>query len=83
MMRILAILLAFGMTAAMAAGPAESPTTHVGPTYDIVEPDMLNEILARLKEKQDSGEILRLQKAAAKRAQDMFLHPKPVEGWFK
>ena len=61
-------------------GVAADQETRFGPTYEIVEPDMLDEILAKLQKKQDSGEALRLQQEAAKRAKARLLNPKPVDG---
>lgn len=54
--------------------------TRMGPVYEIVEPDMLEEITKRMQEKQDSGEALRIQQEAADRAKTRLLNPAPVEG---
>lgn len=74
---LVAMLVALGSTAVVAA---DKGVERVGPTYDIKEPDMLDEIMARMKEKQDSGEALRLQKEAAERAKVRMFNPKPVPG---
>lgn len=64
----------------LASISAEKATTRIGPTYEITEPDMLEEILARMQKKQDSGEALRLQKEAAERAKLKIFNPAPVSG---
>ncbi len=59
---------------------AEERETVIGPTYEIREPDILEEILAKLRQKEKSGELLRLQKEAAERAKARILNPPPVAG---
>lgn len=75
------ISFGFALTAA-AIDPASAgePESVIGPTYDIREPDMLEEILAKMQRKQDSGEVLKIQKAAADRAKARLLNPPPVAG---
>jgi conjugal transfer pilus assembly protein TraW len=52
----------------------------VGPTYPIVEPDMLKEIERVLKEKERTGELARLQKEAIERSRHSALNPRAVQG---
>ena len=68
-----ALLMATALARAMDLG------VH-GPTYPVVEPDLLANIEARLAEKQRSGEILRLQREATTRARNHAEAPAPVEG---
>lgn len=51
----------------------------VGPTYRINEPDFLKTIERKLKEKERSGELARLQREGIARSQQTIEHPKPVE----
>jgi conjugal transfer pilus assembly protein TraW len=52
----------------------------VGPTYPIGEQSALDTILKRLKEKERSGELKRLQQEAIKRSINSIKNPRPVEG---
>ncbi|HGO6126538.1 type-F conjugative transfer system protein TraW [Burkholderia cepacia] len=52
----------------------------IGPTYPIAEPDAVAQIMAKLREKERTGELKRLQDAAARRSLDSAQHPAPVEG---
>jgi len=52
----------------------------VGPTYQIIEPDMLKEIEHNLREKERSGELAKLQQEAIRRSEQSALHPKPNDG---
>lgn len=52
----------------------------MGPTYDIREPDLLEEIHAKLLAKQASGELARMQEEGRKRAMASVREPKPVDG---
>jgi conjugal transfer pilus assembly protein TraW len=51
-----------------------------GPTYPVIEPDLLRTIQERLLQKQRSGEIERLQREAAARAHQLAEAPVPVAG---
>ncbi|MBK6639096.1 MAG: type-F conjugative transfer system protein TraW [Rhodocyclaceae bacterium] len=55
-------------------------TEQIGPVYPIAEPDMLQEIERRLKEKERSGELARLQKEAIERSKQSVETPRPVQG---
>ena len=74
MMRYLIALAIFVI--AVAASAAE----QIGPIYPIVEPDMLQEIMRVLREKEKSGELAKMQKEAIERSKRSAEEPKPVEG---
>lgn len=65
------------LLAALASAYAQET---VGPTYPIVEPDILKEIERTLKEKEKTGELARLQNEAIERSRNSALNPKPVRG---
>ncbi len=52
----------------------------VGPTYAITEPHLLRMIEQRLREKEQSGELARLQQAARERGIAAVRQPAPVAG---
>ena len=52
----------------------------IGPTYEISEPHLLKMIEQRLRDKQRSGELQRLQDAARARGVDAVTKPAPVAG---
>jgi conjugal transfer pilus assembly protein TraW len=52
----------------------------VGPTYPIIEPDMLKEIERTLREKEKSGELAMLQQEAIRRSEQSAANPRPVAG---
>lgn len=52
----------------------------IGPTYPIAEQNLLEHITAKLKEKERSGEIARLQQQARARATASVNNPPPVPG---
>jgi conjugal transfer pilus assembly protein TraW len=54
--------------------------TRIGPTYPVVEPDLLEEIQAKVAAMQKSGEIDRLQNESKKRAENFVKSPPPVKG---
>lgn len=68
-------LVAFAATQA-----AQVCAQAIGPTYPIQEPDMLEEIMAKLKEKERNGDIARLQKEAIRRSENSVRNPRPVDG---
>lgn len=70
---VIAIALALAMTSTQAA-------EQIGPVYPIVEPNMLQEIMRVLREKEASGELAKLQKEAISRSKRSAEEPKPVEG---
>ncbi len=52
----------------------------IGPTYPIAEQNLLDVIMARLREKERSGELRQLQQQARERATQSVMTPKPVAG---
>jgi len=52
----------------------------LGPIYPIAEPDMLEQIEARLRAMERSGELQRLMQEGQQRAVRSAQYPKPVEG---
>jgi len=72
-------ILVAGIALLMAAPLAMALDLGVqGPTYPVIEPDLLKAIQERLLQKQRSGEIQRLQREAAARAQQLAEAPVPV-----
>lgn len=71
---------------AVAAMLVAMPPAHaldagvIGPTYEIAEPHLLKFIEARLRQKEASGELRRLQEEARKRGIDAVRYPEPVAG---
>jgi conjugal transfer pilus assembly protein TraW len=51
-----------------------------GPVYSIKEPDMLEEVMAKVDAKKKSGEYDRMMKEAQDRAKAAVYSPKPVDG---
>lgn len=64
----------------LAASASARDLGRVGPTYPIVEPDLLQDIQALLKQKEASGELASLQKEAQRRATQSIHSPKPIAG---
>jgi conjugal transfer pilus assembly protein TraW len=52
----------------------------IGPVYSIKERDAAEFIVARLKEKEKTGELQRIQEEAVKRSMHTLKHPAPVAG---
>ncbi|MEB2500725.1 type-F conjugative transfer system protein TraW [Burkholderia cenocepacia] len=52
----------------------------IGSTYPIAEPDAVAQIMAKLRAKERSGELKRLQEASTQRSLDSAQNPAPVEG---
>ena len=52
----------------------------IGPVYEIAEPDMIQEIKARLQAKKETGELARLEEEARKRIQASIDSPPAVTG---
>ena len=84
MTRAAAVLLAATLAALPAAGvPSEAIAKDLGvrgATWAIAEPDLLEEIEARLLEMQRSGELARFEVEARERARRQIEEPEPVEG---
>lgn len=75
--------LLFDATAARAVDPGTDLGTDLGtlgPTYDISEPHLLSMIEQRLREKERSGEIARLQEDSKARGIAGVKNPAPIAG---
>ena len=72
--------LALAAALAFPAATAADDLGTVGPVYPVEEPDMLQVIEAKLHEKERTGELARLQREAAARAEASLRQPRPVEG---
>jgi conjugal transfer pilus assembly protein TraW len=53
---------------------------HLGPTYDIGEPHFLKDIEAKLRAKEKSGELKKLEQEAIARSLRSIEAPRPIEG---
>ena len=52
----------------------------IGPTYPIAEQNLLDVIMARLREKERSGELRKAEQFARERATESVINPKPIAG---
>jgi conjugal transfer pilus assembly protein TraW len=75
--RLAAVLV--GALAAAGAACAEDLGV-IGPTYPIAEQNLLDVIMARLREKERLGELRKAEQLARERATQSLLTPKPVAG---
>jgi conjugal transfer pilus assembly protein TraW len=76
-----ALLAVTAATALAFTGVARSEALgKIGPTYPIAEQNLLEHITAKLKEKERSGEIAKLQQQARARATATVTNPPPVPG---
>lgn len=78
-MKRFALLLPL-LLALLSAGLRAEPIGAVGPLYPVTEPDLLEAIQAKLREKEKTGELARLQQEAKQRAVRAIENPKPVPG---
>lgn len=78
-MRSFKIIIAIATVLCVGFANAESIGTF-GPLYQIKEIDMLDQIMAKLKEKEKSGEIKRIQEQTAKKAMRELKSPTPIAG---
>ena len=76
-MRCFTLLMATALACSSAAAVSLGV---IGPTYPISEPHFLEQLLARLREKEKSGELARLERQARERATASVMSPLPVEG---
>ena len=73
--------LVFAITATLTALPATAKDLGVrGATWPVAEPDLLEEIEARLLQMHQSGELARLEDEARTRARRRLEEPEPVAG---
>ncbi len=76
----LAPVLAMALTIT-AVDPAQAGSLGtIGPTYPIAERNLLEHIMARLREKERSGELKKFERLARNRATESVLNPTPVAG---
>jgi conjugal transfer pilus assembly protein TraW len=73
-----ALVLAATATACTAAHAGN--LGKIGPTYPIAEASFLDHIMARLREKERTGELARLEREAKVRAVQSVTNPNPVAG---
>jgi conjugal transfer pilus assembly protein TraW len=69
-----------GAAATSAASEAAARPEVLGPLYPIAEPDMLEQIEARLRAMERSGELQRLMREGQERGVRSAQYPKPVDG---
>lgn len=79
-MRIRWLQIFMWLTALAAQGARAEALGAIGPTYPIAEQHLLDFITTRLKEKERSGELKRLQEQARTRAAATVNNPAPVAG---
>lgn len=71
----------FALLAAIASMPVWAQHLGtIGPTYEIAEPHLLDDIERRLRAKQASGELARLEDVARRRGEASVRQPLPVDG---
>lgn len=76
-----ALLAVTAATAMAISGVARSEALgKIGPTYPIAEQNLLEHITAKLKEKERSGELAKLQQQARARATATVTNPPAVQG---
>jgi conjugal transfer pilus assembly protein TraW len=80
MTTMLKLLVSVGVSAVL-SGPLHAADLGVlGPTYPIAERNLLDEIMANLREKERTGEIKRWQEKKKTAANEAVMNPKPVPG---
>ncbi len=77
---VAALLLATGTTAIAVTSADPASVEKIGPTYPIAEKHAIKEIMAKLQEKQDSGQLEKMQKEVQQRINHNALNLAPVEG---
>lgn len=75
-LRAFTALVACGVFGCSTAGAIDLGT--LGPTYEIGEPHLLQMIQERLREKERTGELARLEAQARSRGMEALRHPLPV-----
>ncbi len=79
-MTILKMLVVAAGPSLFVAHAAAMELGVIGPTYDVTEPHLLQMIEQRLREKERSGELKRLEEHARSRGIETVKHPLPVAG---
>lgn len=74
------LALAFVVLACSSAASHATDLGTLGPTYEIAEPHLLQMIEQRLREKERSGELARIEKDARARGTEAVRSPVPVAG---
>ncbi|MBT9609395.1 MAG: type-F conjugative transfer system protein TraW [Aquabacterium sp.] len=77
------LVLALSLASIASTGGAKTYSSDLGtlgPTYEIREPDLLEDITATLRKKEASGELARIQAEGRQRAIASIREPKPVQG---
>ena len=77
--RVVTVVLAVALTLGVADTRAVD-LGIIGPTYEISEPHFLQMIERRLREKERSGELKRLQEQAMERSITTVTNPPPIAG---
>lgn len=83
MRRLSIFMLCCVPTAGLVVSTPALSIDQVGPTYNIVEPDMLKEIDTHLRAKERSGELAAMEKETLRRAKNRMENPTPVPGLSK
>jgi conjugal transfer pilus assembly protein TraW len=78
--RVAACIAALCAALGAATGARAESLGTIGPTYPIAEQNLLDLIMARLREKERSGELQRMEELAKARATQSVTNPKPVPG---
>ena len=76
----LARVLALVLASVLAPGPRAETLGAIGPTYPIAEQNLLDEIMARLRDKERRGELKKFEEQARARATRAVMSPTPVPG---
>ena len=74
------LALAFAVLAGHSAPTHATDLGTLGPTYEIAEPHLLQMIAQRLREKERSGELARIEQDARARGTEAVRTPTPVAG---
>ena len=72
--------LALALAIACSVGARAETLGAIGPTYPIAERNLLDHIMARLREKERSGELKKFEQLAKERATQSVTNPKPIPG---
>ena len=72
--------LALALAIACSVGARAETLGAIGPTYPIAERNLLDHIMARLREKERSGELKKFEQLAKERASQSVTNPKPIPG---
>ena len=74
--------IAWALVFAVACGAAARAEDlgKIGPTYPIAERHLLDHIMARLREKERTGELKKFEQLATERATQSVANPKPIPG---